>query len=271
MCARNIDGFNVNIKSLEKIKNINHNLPQSTDLRQKHHISTRYAPIRLQSDSFCCIRLQNNFDYNAGVPPMSEKKVLSVAEIARELEIPESTVHYWKNRFAQHLPSIGKGRQKRFRPEAVEVFQTIATMLREGHTARDVMEHLGQTYPIQADTVTSGAEVQLPVAANGAGVDAALKLATTIGAEIARSIGEGIRNVLSPEHAASVDVENIKREIASATECLAGQSAGMEELRAENTALKEKLSIMESELIRLRKDRREMEKYLLDKIKAVTT
>ena len=35
--------------------------------------------------------------------------------------------------------------------------------------------------------------------------------------------------------------------------------------------LKAKLSVLEAELIRLRKDRREMEKYLLDKIKAMTT
>ena len=44
-----------------------------------------------------------------------------------------------------------------------------------------------------------------------------------------------------------------------------------EALRAENQELKEKLSVMEAEMVRLRKDRREMEKYLLDKIKSVST
>ena len=40
-------------------------------------------------------------------------------------------------------------------------------------------------------------------------------------------------------------------------------------LKSENELLKDKLKIMEAEMVRLRKDRREMEKYLLDKIKAV--
>jgi len=35
--------------------------------------------------------------------------------------------------------------------------------------------------------------------------------------------------------------------------------------------LKGKLQILEAELVRLRKDRREMERFLLDKIKGVTT
>ncbi|HKI80833.1 MAG TPA: MerR family transcriptional regulator, partial [Pseudodesulfovibrio sp.] len=44
-----------------------------------------------------------------------------------------------------------------------------------------------------------------------------------------------------------------------------------EALKAENRELKDKLAVMEAEMIRLRKDRREMEKYLLDKIKSVST
>ncbi|GAB7021740.1 helix-turn-helix domain-containing protein [Salidesulfovibrio brasiliensis] len=196
---------------------------------------------------------------------MTGKKLLSVAEIARGLEIPESTVHYWKNRFAQHLPSVGKGRQKRFKPEAVEVFGTISRMLKEGHTARDVMDSLSQSYPLQANALAEADTQGSPVQQYG--METAVKMAAAMGSELARSISEGIKSALgTPEGTAA-----LPEEITQATERIASNTAELEMLRTENEALKEKMSIMEAEMVRLRKDRREMEKYLLDKIKSVTT
>ncbi|MEF2231421.1 MAG: MerR family transcriptional regulator [Pseudodesulfovibrio sp.] len=199
---------------------------------------------------------------------MTGKKVLSVAEIARELELPESTVHYWKNRFAQHLPSVGRGRQKRFRPEAVEVFSTIARLLKEGHTARDVMDQLSQAYPLQADAMPEGGYVPAPV--GPAAMEPALKMAAAIGLEIAKSVGEGIRSVLNPDALGGQDVADIRNGLEEAAGRIATTMQETEALKSENAELKEKLKIMEAEMIRLRKDRREMEKYLLDKIRAVS-
>lgn len=201
---------------------------------------------------------------------MTGKKLLSVAEIARELELPESTVHYWKNRFAQHLPSVGRGRQKRFKPEAIEIFSVISRMLKEGHTARDVMEHLSQKYPLQADAVPAiaGGE-SLPAAGN---MEGAMQMASAIGLEIARSIGDGIRNVLAAGTGVeSQDVDAIRTEVQQMVDRISSGADEVDILRTENSELKEKLRIMEAEMVRLRKDRREMEKYLLDKIKTVTT
>ncbi|MDD3311646.1 MerR family transcriptional regulator [Pseudodesulfovibrio sp.] len=200
---------------------------------------------------------------------MTGKKVLSVAEIARELELPESTVHYWKNRFAQHLPSVGRGRQKRFKPEAVEVFSTISRLLKEGHTARDVMDQLAGSYPLQADAMPEGSVfVPAPQAAGGA-MEPALKMAAAIGLEIAKSVGEGIRSVLTGA-AGGQDVADIREGLEAAADRIATAMRETEVLKSENAELREKLKIMEAEMIRLRKDRREMEKYLLDKIKAAS-
>jgi len=200
----------------------------------------------------------------------SGKKVLSVAEIARELELPESTVHYWKNRFAQHLPSVGRGRQKRFRPEAVEVFATISRLLKEGHTARDVMDQLSQNYPLQADAITQ-ASGESGLTLNGNAMEPVMKMAAAIGMEIAKSVGEGIRSVLDPENVEAADVTEIKLGLEEAALRISTAMAETETLKTENRELKEKLSVMEAEMVRLRKDRREMEKYLLDKIKSVST
>ncbi len=200
---------------------------------------------------------------------MTGKKVLSVAEIARELELPESTVHYWKNRFAQHLPSVGRGRLKRFRPEAIEVFATISRLLKEGHTARDVMDQLGQAYPFQADAMPEGAS--MPPAMSGAAMEPAMKMAAAIGFEIAKSVGEGIRSVLAPGGDGGADVAEVRQGLEDAALRITSQMEETQVLKAENEVLKEKLKIMEAEMVRLRKDRREMEKYLLDKIRSVTT
>lgn len=203
---------------------------------------------------------------------MSEKRLLAVAEIARALDVPESTVHYWKNRFAQYLPSIGEGRQKRFRTEAVEIFGAIAGMLKLGHTAQDVMERLARQYPLTPTSLpdeSAPAETTLP--AGVAGGAPALKLAAAIGAEIARSIGEGIRSVLAPGSLSGEDLAALRQDIETTAERIGVQGQAFEAMRAENEELKRKLEVMEAELVRLRKDRREMEKYLLDKMKSMTT
>ncbi|WP_272700969.1 MerR family transcriptional regulator [Desulfovibrio sp. Fe33] len=202
---------------------------------------------------------------------MTGKKVLSVAEIARELDLPESTVHYWKNRFAQHLPSVGRGRQKRFRPEAVDVFAAISRLLKEGHTARDVMDQLSRDYPLQADAVPAPTDGgQPPLQAPGA-MEQVMGMASAIGLEIARSVGEGIRSALESSGGAAPDVSDVRRGLEEAASRITVTMEETESLRAENRALREKLAVMEAEMVRLRKDRREMEKYLLDKIKSVST
>nr|WP_321259662.1 MerR family transcriptional regulator [uncultured Pseudodesulfovibrio sp.] len=202
---------------------------------------------------------------------MTGKKVLSVAEIARELELPESTVHYWKNRFAQHLPSVGRGRQKRFKPEAIEIFGTISRLLKEGHTARDVMDQLSQNFPLQADAMPVPSGEGSPVVVSVNAMEPAMKMAAAIGLEIAKSVGEGIRSVLDQGGGESPDVSDIRSGLEEAAGRITNTMEETELLKNENRELKEKLAIMEAEMVRLRKDRREMEKYLLDKIKSVST
>lgn len=225
-----------------------------------------------------------------------EERLLSVAEIARRLGVPESTVHYWKNRFAQHLPSSGSGRQKRFRPEAVEVFRVIAEMFSLGHSAQDVMEALGKNFPLTAslegDHFATGADAPFTHKhqreSDSQLADTAVRMAAAIakemGAEIARSIGEGLRQHLSgvalgpgegrealPPGLDAEELSAIKNVVEETCGRLDANSDEVARMASENAELKAKLTVLESELIRLRKDRREMEKYLLDKIKAVTT
>ena len=232
-----------------------------------------------------------------------EVRLLSVAEIARRLGVPESTVHYWKNRFAQHLPSQGSGRQKRFRAEAVDVFRVIAEMFSLGHSTHDVMETLGKRFPLTAsmegDPFAAGADAPFSRRENAqdqvgspAMADTALRMAAAMGKEmgleIARSIGEGLRALGQMGGGGQGAIEGgpglpalpgldsealdaIKSAVDESCTRLDAQGGEVERMAAENLELKAKLSVLEAELIRLRKDRREMEKYLLDKIKSMAT
>ncbi len=196
---------------------------------------------------------------------MPEKKLLSVAEIARRINVPESTVHYWKNRFARHLPSKGSGRQKRFKPQAVEIFMAISTMLKEGSTVGDVMERLQGEYPLNAERLDNGDSTPATYDLN----EHPLQLASAMGLEIAKAVADGLKSALSGE--SRMDLDQVGRQIEEAARRIAETSASLESLQEENTLMKNKMEIMDQELVRIRRDRREMEKYLLDKIKSVTT
>ncbi len=63
------------------------------------------------------------------------QEYLTLAEIARQLNLPESTARYYKNKFSAYIPSYGSGRKKRYSAEAVEVLRLIAEMFNRNATA----------------------------------------------------------------------------------------------------------------------------------------
>jgi DNA-binding transcriptional MerR regulator len=74
-----------------------------------------------------------------------DKSLLTIAEIAKELQIPESTVRYYRDRFINYIPYVGEGRGRRYRPETVEVLRFIAEGFNRGLTAIDIEEGLIRT------------------------------------------------------------------------------------------------------------------------------
>lgn len=55
---------------------------------------------------------------------MSEPVVYGLCELARELGLPESTTRYYRDVFATHVPSVGRGRKRRYPEEAVAVLRS---------------------------------------------------------------------------------------------------------------------------------------------------
>ena len=194
---------------------------------------------------------------------MADNRLYSIAALAKILDMPESTLHYWKNRFDDVLPSFGTGRGKRYRAEAVAIFRDIGAMLAQGLSAGDVRSELARRYPVNVGS-GEASTLSAPLATTagggtGGGVDAQtmLAMASAIGAEIARTLAEQLGRGLSGGPAA----------LPEAT--ITAFTSELAEARAENAALADKMRVLESELVRLRKDRRELENHLLGKIKAM--
>lgn len=147
-------------------------------------------------------------------------------------------------------------------------------MLKQGHTAEDVMAELSRKYPVNLAVDSPNPEPAAtapaaPVQLQQANLEPAIQLAAAMGTEIAKSINEGLKGMLSCMPQGTVS-EDVKACMDKANADLNAQNESIAGLKGENIQLKEKLSIMEAELVRLRKDRREMEKFLLDKLKNVT-
>lgn len=188
---------------------------------------------------------------------MDQTKLYSIAAVAKLLDVPESTLHYWKNRFDASLPSIGRGRGRRFRPEAVEVFRTIAGLLESGLSAADVRAELARRFPVNV-TPEAGPEPLPPTR-----LSPAEDLAGRIGIGIAEAVAQRMRELMAlPGQTPGRDVQELKDGLGAA-------QARIETLQAENEDLVNKLRVLEAELVRLRKDGRENQKHLLEKIRAL--
>ncbi|WP_019380328.1 MerR family transcriptional regulator [Actinomadura geliboluensis] len=90
---------------------------------------------------------------------------MTIAEIAKVLDIPESTARYYRDSFIDYIPSVGEGRKKRYRPEASEVLRFIAEGFKRKLTAKEIEYGLSQMFPRNFDiedttAITSAATQQ---------------------------------------------------------------------------------------------------------------
>jgi len=77
-------------------------------------------------------------------------ELLTIKEIARRLDVPESNIRYYRDRFDDFLPSVGEGRKRRYLPEALDVFRFIVERYKEDRSTDEVGQELMQHFPRQA-------------------------------------------------------------------------------------------------------------------------
>ena len=215
---------------------------------------------------------------------------LSVAEIAKLTRIPAPTARRYASLFKDFLDGRKLGRVTKYPEDSVVIFEKISRMYGEGKVTAEIDEALRGEFTRTIDVEQGGqppapaGEMFTELAGVFNGVmgkvascmeviadqksvierqqDDIHKLKTAF-VLLARS-----QKKMKQLPAAASDV--IPEEFLLQTQALEQKDAEIEEmalkLSFDTSDIKAKLQILESELVRLRKDRREMEKYLQDKI-----
>lgn len=93
-----------------------------------------------------------------------EQTLLTISQIAKELQIPESTARYYRDRFINYIPFVGKGRAKKYRPETVEILRFIAEGFNRNLTAMEIEDGLSRmvarNVEVEEETATTIAAAQ---------------------------------------------------------------------------------------------------------------
>lgn len=93
---------------------------------------------------------------------MTDEPLLTLRAIASELGLPESTVRYYRDRYAAFLPSVGRGRRRRYPPETLQLLRLIADQYAENRSRPAIEATLVQatgTTPVTPVSVAAPAGV----------------------------------------------------------------------------------------------------------------
>lgn len=215
---------------------------------------------------------------------------LSVAEIAKRTRIPAPTARRYAALFKDFLGGRKVGRVTKYPEESAVIFERISRLYGDGLVTNEIDDRLRSEFP---RTI----EVEHTPANSGRGpADGFADLASTFNDVLSRvtSCMEVIADQKSVIERQQDDIHKLKtafvllarsqkrikqlpagqaalpKGLLEQTRALEEKDAEIEEmalkLTFDTSDIKAKLQILESELVRLRKDRRDMERYLQDKI-----
>lgn len=86
----------------------------------------------------------------AQTPPHPADDLLTIADIARRLSLPESTARYYCKRFAAFMPTVGDGRRRRYRAGTLTIIEAIIDAMHTARTASAVEAILARSFPRNA-------------------------------------------------------------------------------------------------------------------------
>src|SRR5258705_7244403 len=71
----------------------------------------------------------------------------TLRDIAREVNLPESTIRYYRDAFAGYIPTVGLGRRRRYAPEALDIFRIIVDGFAQNLSREDIEVRLQEVTP----------------------------------------------------------------------------------------------------------------------------
>ncbi len=72
------------------------------------------------------------------------EELLTLKEISRRLQVPESSIRYYRDRFLDYLPARGQGRKRRYKRQALDIFRTIVQGYKNDRNAEEIKSLLQQ-------------------------------------------------------------------------------------------------------------------------------
>ncbi|WP_448575444.1 MerR family transcriptional regulator [Thermomicrobium sp.] len=81
-----------------------------------------------------------------------DDRLLTLSEVAQRLGLPETTIRYYRDRFAPYIPTVGSGRSRRYPPRAVERLRWIIEQLHAGVSPVEIEAQLGGQTKASAST-----------------------------------------------------------------------------------------------------------------------
>lgn len=164
--------------------------------------------------------------------------LLTIAEIAKRYDLPESTARYYCKRFLNFLPHVGHGKRRRYRPEAMEVFAIILPEMKKRKDAAAVEAVLEDSVPrVEEARPTAAERTGLPGAPLGGDIDGATFMAAL---ERQNEALHGIASALTRLASAQGEIKALKDQVArqqTALERLSNEVARIRSLQddAEST------------------------------------
>ncbi len=220
---------------------------------------------------------------------------LSVSEISKRTRIPAPTARRYASLFREYLPSRKVGRTTKYGLDSVLIFEKISKLYADGLVTTEIEDLLQRDYSRTIDlSLVSGVEAEAPTHAP-AGLP--FEMAETM-TGVLKKFGSCLEIISDQKVLIEAQREDIQRlktafvmlarsqkklkvlpasSLETMTQKLNRKTGQLEQkdieleemtlnISFDQSDLKAKMQILESELIRLRKDRREMEKFFREKI-----
>ena len=172
------------------------------------------------------------------------RRFLSLREIGRQLDIPPSTVVYYKDKFSRYIPAHGSGRRRRYPAEALEVFRRIREMFDNHWSAAEVERELALKFNQLMQNVQDDEQLSMTDAAPG-------RQAQELAGSLA-GVLEKMADVLENQSLFRSEIRSLRDEVAA--------------LRAENEAVEQRreqeLDDLKRELDELRKRGQRLERRM---------
>ena len=76
---------------------------------------------------------------------MKIEKTYSLQDISEVLKRPRTTLSYWNQSFHKYIPTVGKGRTRRYKEEAIDVFRLIMDLKDQNEPNEVIEQYLAQS------------------------------------------------------------------------------------------------------------------------------